>query len=59
MMLLMQKYTKDNGAVGVDNVERWPVDSDAALFFVMTISAASVDELMEVSKKPRLCRSNA
>ncbi|KFZ06228.1 hypothetical protein V502_09914, partial [Pseudogymnoascus sp. VKM F-4520 (FW-2644)] len=44
-MELMQKYTQDNGAVGVDSLDRWPSDSDAAIFLSETTSAASAREL--------------
>jgi len=46
-MLLMQKYTLNNGSVGVEDLQRWPLDSDAALFLAMTTSAALLDDLME------------
>ena len=29
MMELMQTYNKNDGVVGVDDLVRWPVDSDA------------------------------
>ena len=47
-MELMQKYTQDNGAVGVENLDRWPSDSDAVTFLSETTSAASICELREV-----------
>ncbi|KAL5344938.1 hypothetical protein ACLOAV_009891 [Pseudogymnoascus australis] len=46
-MELMQKYTQDNGAVGVENFDRWPSDSDAVAFLSETTSAASARELRE------------
>ncbi|KFY68719.1 hypothetical protein V496_00863 [Pseudogymnoascus sp. VKM F-4515 (FW-2607)] len=46
-MELMQKYTQDNGAVGVENLDRWPSDSDAVTFLSETTSAASARELRE------------
>jgi hypothetical protein len=49
MMELMQKYTKDDGAVGVDDLRRWPSDSDAVGFLSATTSAASASELKKVS----------
>jgi hypothetical protein len=36
----MQKYTKDDGAIGVGDLERWLSDCNAA---------TSVDELQQVS----------
>ncbi|KFY50099.1 hypothetical protein V495_00354 [Pseudogymnoascus sp. VKM F-4514 (FW-929)] len=44
-MELMQKYTQDNGAVGVDNLDRWPSGSDAVTFLLETKSAGSAREL--------------
>ena len=49
MMELMQKYTKDNGAVGVDDLRRWPSNSDAVGFLSVTTSAALAGELKKVS----------
>lgn len=48
MMELMQKYVKDDGAVGVDNLHRWPSDCDAVAFLSETTSAASALELQNV-----------
>jgi len=48
-MELMQKYVKDDGAIGVDDLLRWPSNSNAVGFLSETTSAASVAELMEVS----------
>ncbi|KAL4801662.1 hypothetical protein BDV18DRAFT_71497 [Aspergillus unguis] len=50
MMELMQKYVKGGGAVGVDNIERWPTDSAAVDFLSATTSASSMEGL----KKHRL-----
>lgn len=49
MMELIQKYVKDNRAVGLDDLGRWSFNSDAVGFFSETTSAASVDELIKVS----------
>ena len=49
-MELMQKYVKDGGAVGVDDLRRWPSDSKAVGFLSETTSATSVDRLMNVSE---------
>lgn len=46
--LLMQKYTKSNGAKGIDNVDRWSMDSLAFQFLLRTDTAESVDELKDV-----------
>ena len=48
-MELMQKYAKDDGAVGIENLNRWPMDSDAVKFLSTTTSAGSVEDLREVS----------
>jgi hypothetical protein len=47
-MELVQKYTQDNGAVGVDNLDRWPSGSDAVTFLLETKSAGSARELRKV-----------
>lgn len=49
-MELMQKYAKEDGAIGIDNLNRWPADSEAVKFLSMTTSAGSVEELKKVSK---------
>ncbi|KFZ24055.1 hypothetical protein V502_01467 [Pseudogymnoascus sp. VKM F-4520 (FW-2644)] len=46
-MELMQKYTKHDGAIGVDDLVRWPSDCNAVGFLSMTTSATSVDELLQ------------
>lgn len=48
-MELMQKYDKDNGAIGIEDLDRWPSDSNAVAFLSTTTSAASVTGLMKVS----------
>ena len=48
MMELMQKYVKDDGAVGVDNLRRWPSDCAAVAFLSETTSATSALELQNV-----------
>ncbi|KAL2812034.1 hypothetical protein BJX76DRAFT_351237 [Aspergillus varians] len=50
MMELMQKYVKDDGAVGIDNLDRWQTCSAAVEFLSATTSASSLEEL----KKQRL-----
>ena len=47
-MELIQKYVKENGAIGVDNLHRWPSNSDALGFLSVTTSAASAAELLKV-----------
>ena len=48
-MELMQKYAKDGGAIGVEDLDCWPSNSNAVAFLSMTISAPSLDELLKVS----------
>jgi hypothetical protein len=48
MMELMQKYTKDDGAVGIDNLDRWQTCPAAIDFLSATISASSCEELKKV-----------
>jgi hypothetical protein len=45
----MQKYVFDNGAVGIEDLDRWFSNSDAVGFLSATTSASSADELMNVS----------
>ena len=52
-MELMQKYVKEDGAIGVDNLHRWPSNSDALGFLSATTSTASIAELL---KHPLLSR---
>ncbi|CAG7923596.1 unnamed protein product [Penicillium olsonii] len=48
MMELMQKYAKDDGAVGIDNLDRWQTCPAAIDFLSVTISASSFEELKKV-----------
>ncbi|CAG8155977.1 unnamed protein product [Penicillium nalgiovense] len=45
MMRLMQKYDKDQGVVGVNDLERWPIDSAAVEFLSATETAESIMSL--------------
>jgi hypothetical protein len=47
-MELLQKYTKDDGAIGIDDLDRWPSNSVAVDFLSRTISASSVESLKTV-----------
>jgi hypothetical protein len=47
-MELMEKKYEENGAAGVRDLQRWPMDSDAVEFLAVTTSASSVDELIKV-----------
>lgn len=48
-MRLMQKYDKDEGVVGVTDLERWPIGSAAVDFLSATETAGSIDSLKKVS----------
>jgi hypothetical protein len=48
-MELMQKYVKDDGMVGVDDVDRWPVDSHAFGFLSAISTTQSLETLKQVS----------
>lgn len=48
MMELMQKYVKDDGAIGIDNLDRWRNRSAAIEFLSATTSAGSFEELKKV-----------
>ena len=48
MMRLMQGYVKEGGAIGIDDLERWPPSSDTVRFLSETTSAASAAELLKV-----------
>jgi len=47
-MELMQKYVKSDNAVGIDDLRRWPSNSDAVGFLSETTSAPSAKSLMKV-----------
>ncbi|KAI1382529.1 uncharacterized protein F4822DRAFT_441840 [Hypoxylon trugodes] len=47
IMELMQGYTKEDGAVGVDDLERWPSDFAAVDFLSATTWASGVGQLIE------------
>jgi len=49
MMELMQKCTKDDEAIDVENLNRWSFDFDVVEFLSATTSASSINELMKVS----------
>jgi hypothetical protein len=48
MMELMQKYIKEDGAVGIDNLDRWRTCPAAIEFLCALTSASSFEELKEV-----------
>lgn len=49
-MELMQKYGKGDGVMGVDDLDRWPIDSDAFGFLATTSSSGSIEVLRQVSQ---------
>jgi hypothetical protein len=51
-MELMQQYTKDDGAIGVENLERWSAEFKAVNFLSQTVSPSSATELIKASIYP-------
>lgn len=47
-MELMQKYVKEDGVIGIDDLHRWHPSSDAVGFLSATVSATSAEELLKV-----------
>ena len=47
-MELMQGYTKEDGAVGIENLKRWPSDSRAVGFLSTTQHASEIRQLLKV-----------
>ncbi|KAE8311025.1 hypothetical protein BDV41DRAFT_579024 [Aspergillus transmontanensis] len=47
MMRLMQKYEKDDGLIGINDVKRWPLDSCAVDFLTTTSSVQPVEALQQ------------
>ena len=47
-MELMQKYCKEDGVIGVEDLDRWPFSSNAVAFLSDTTSALSAKELKQV-----------
>jgi RsiW-degrading membrane proteinase PrsW (M82 family) len=52
MMQLLQNYVKDDGKVGVDDLNRWPSDSIPVEFLSATITVGTVEELMKACASP-------
>ncbi|KAJ5461025.1 uncharacterized protein N7458_002577, partial [Penicillium daleae] len=48
MMELLQKYVKDDGNIGIDDLDRWPSDSVPVEFLLATTVSDSVGSLMKV-----------
>lgn len=55
-MELMQKYVKEDGAIGIDDLRRWHSSSDAVGFLSATTSATSAAELLKVRALPFLLK---
>lgn len=47
-MLLMQKYHSNNGDLGIEDTQRWPLDSDAVQFLTELSAEKPVQKLMKV-----------
>ncbi|KAH7113187.1 hypothetical protein B0J11DRAFT_541619 [Dendryphion nanum] len=45
IMELMQGYPREDGAVGVEDLYRWPSDCNAVTFLSATVTATSLLEL--------------
>ena len=59
MMRLMQKNGKDQGLVGVNDLERWPIDSAAVEILSATETAESIRSLRNVSSPSKVsCFAN-
>jgi len=50
IMELMQGYPREDGAVGVEDLYRWPSDCNAVSFLSTTVTATSLLELTKVSR---------
>jgi hypothetical protein len=48
-MELMQGYDIGDGIIGVDDIDRWPLDSEAFLFLAAISAAQSINALIKVS----------
>ncbi|KAJ5346799.1 uncharacterized protein N7506_000052 [Penicillium brevicompactum] len=57
-MELLQKYVKDEGAVGIDDLNRWPSNSLGVDFLSRTTTAGSIDSLKQhdLITKVRFCK---
>lgn len=51
-MELMQGYDIGDGIIGVDDIDRWPLDSEAFHFLEATSVAQSINALIKVSTLP-------
>lgn len=49
-MEIMQKYVKDDGMVGIDDEDRWPIDSDSFGFLLAISETRSIGSLKEVMR---------
>jgi hypothetical protein len=46
---LIQKYIKDNSAIRVEDLDRWPSNSNVVRFLFITTSVPLLDDLLKVS----------
>lgn len=53
-MQLMQKYAKDDGAIRLDKIDRWPANLAALKFLSATTSAGSFEGLKKVWALPSI-----
>ena len=49
-MALMQKFSRDDGTIGIGDLNRWPSSSNAVSFLSETTCANSVAELIQVRR---------
>ena len=49
-MELMQGYTKEDGVIGIDDLDRWPSDSRAVSFLSATTYTTEIKQLLQVGQ---------
>lgn len=57
-MQLMQKYDKEDGAIGIDDLNRWHSGSDAIGFLSATTTTVSAAELLKVRVQFSSCSND-
>ncbi|KAF3004519.1 hypothetical protein E8E15_001273 [Penicillium rubens] len=57
-MQLMQKFDKEEGVAGVDDLERWPVNSNAVRFLSATATTVSIESLKEPLVATKNCSAS-
>jgi hypothetical protein len=58
-MELMEKHAKKNDAAGVNDLKRWPADSDAVKFLAAIDSVSTVDNLRKVRQSQLVLNSQS